>query len=240
MSEKIRIIKDVRIGQDGFFTRKLTDYLNFKSHNSQWPRSKVIRPSEVTMCLRHQVMSILRLLPDEEIPPKLQRIFDNGISVHKRYLRSYIPRMGIACKVTIFERGRWVTKDFIEISIQHPEYWLRGAPDAVILNEEDRLPYIFELKSMKQEYFQALSHPSWDYIAQVHLYMFMTGIPRAIIVYENKNDQDLKEFKIFQDQNTIAFLIERIKTIQNYVLSYVVTKELPPRCNDKYCTACKL
>jgi len=234
----VRIIRDNKIGRDGFFTRQINTYLQTKS-NFDYPRDRIIRPSEITECTRAIVCKLLGFSVREVITPRQQRIFDNGNYVHKRYLKSYIPHMGWAAKVEVDDNGKTKIKDFIEVTAYNEELWLKGTPDAVIINKEDGLPYIFELKSIKQELFFALEQPDWGYMAQVHLYMLLTGIPRAIVFYENKNDQDIKEFLVLQDPHIMELLLNKIKEIQTYVLNYEETKLLPPFCMDKYCMLCK-
>jgi hypothetical protein len=158
--------------------------------------------------------------------------------VHKRYLKSYLPKLGIVSK--IYDAKTRKKKDFIEISVTNAEYWLKGSPDAVIINFDEGLPYVFELKSIKAENFYGLTEPEWTYLAQVHLYMFLTGIPRALIVYESKNTQEIKEFVIKQDDAVLKSLLERIKKIQGHVESNTL-----PSCENtlgRYkckCTAIK-
>jgi hypothetical protein len=229
----VRIIRDLQLGKDGFFTRKLNNCL-IKSQY-KFTRSHVIRPSEIGGCTRKIVSSILGIGSDELVTPQQQRIFDNGNYVHKRYLKSYIPRIGCVAKVKDID-GK--IKEFIDFPIENKEYWLKGKPDAIIFNDENGLPYIFELKSIKQELFIGLQQPDPSYIAQVHIYMFLTNIPRAIVFYENKNTQDIKEFEILKDQNLLDSLLLKIKLIQKYVLEYSETNQLP-ECTCEY-ASCKI
>jgi hypothetical protein len=241
----IKIIKDTRVGTDGFFTRILTEYLPKRSFS--YPSTeRTIHPSSITECTRRIVWDLLRLPRVGTIIPRIQRIFDNGNYVHKRYLNSYIPNIGCAAKFYEHKNGKLVCKDFIEKSLKNSEYWLKGTPDAVIINFEDGLPYIFELKSIRQELFMTMQQPDWGYMAQVHLYMFLTGIPRAIVFYESKNDQDVKEFLVLQDQSILDQLLQKIKLIQDYVqkfdqshlqnsLAYAIQNNLPEcECTKKY------
>lgn len=224
----IKITKESNIGKDGFFIRSTNDYL-FKRASFQFPPDRIIRPSSIGNCTRKIVYEMLGLPTIQTITPRIQRIFDNGTYVHKRYLKSYLPRMEQVSHFYYFKDGKLKKKDFIECSVENKEYWLRGTPDAVIFNKEDGLLYVLELKSMRQESFLSLTYPDWLYVAQVHMYMFLTGIPRSIVVYENKNDQDIKEFLVLQDQSILNKLLEKIRVIQKYVLEYP-TKQILPRC----------
>jgi hypothetical protein len=223
----------------GWFAQDLDAYLKTKSSAvSNYKRKHTIRPSEISGCTRKIVRMLLNQIQQKPVEPKQQRIFDNGNSVHRRYLKSYLPAIGNVAIVEIEENGALVQKPFIEVSIEDPELWLKGAPDAVVINKRDDLPYIFELKSIKQESFEILEAPSEEYLDQVHLYMYMTKIPRAIVFYENKNNQDIIDFYIELDQARLDGLLEKAKSIKEYVLNYETTKALPPRCRSKYCEGC--
>lgn len=232
----IKIVRETEAGKGGFFSKLLNGLL--EASRFRLPRERIIRPSGVTECMRYIVADILNMPMDESIDGRVQRIFDNGSYVHKRYLKGYLPKLGIVAKVFDLKTGK--KKDFIEISVSNADYWLKGSPDAVIINFDEGLPYVFELKSIKAENFYGLTEPDWPYLAQIHLYMFLTGIPRALMVYESKNTQEIKEFVIKEDPSVTKRLLERIRQIQAHVEANVL-----PQCENKLgrykckCTAIK-
>jgi len=234
---------NIRIGgshtdTEGFFTRKLNQQLSVP--RPVYKRKHKIRPSEITDCTRKIVYDILNFPSKDLITPKQRRIFDNGNYVHSRYLEHYIKKLG--CAAHVYEKNHSILRkrDFVEISVSKPEYWLHARPDAVIVNEEDGLPYIFELKSIKQEMFNRLSSPLFNCVAQVQLYMFMLNIPRAIVFYENKNNQETKEFVLYNDQELLNKLINKIRKIQAYVRNYTTSGIIPDReYEERICNMCK-
>lgn len=222
----------------GFIETELDAYLQQKG-NYKKQRKWVIRPSELGQCTRKIVMLILGLVT-ETVTPQLQRIFDNGNDVHKRYLKSYLPKLGCKpVKVEVTKNGVTERVDFSEVLIQNKDYWIRGAPDAVILNPKDGYKYVFELKSIKQENFYDLEAPQEDHIDQVTLYMFLTDLTRAIVLYENKNTQSIKEFTVTLDPERLNQILQKIRMIQSFVINYEATKALPAKCGAGYCIACK-
>lgn len=228
----IKIIKRFPKAEKGWFAEELDGYLKARAlAQAKYPRKRTIRPSEIGQCIRKIVCLILNKVTYIPVEPKQQRTFDMGNAVHTRYLTQYIPAIG--CAMTIDGQVQ------IEQKLENKELWLRGAPDAIVINKKDGLPYIFELKSIKQELFTELTAPSEDYLDQVHLYMFMTNIPRAIVFYENKNNQDILEFGIAFDQVRMNNILEKIKSIQDYVINYDTTGKLPVKCHSKYCEGCK-
>ena len=231
---KIKIYQDESIGEDGFFTRKLNTHLAKTKYRP--PRGQVIRPADIGSCPKGIVCDILGFTNTQVFTPQQQRIFDNGNFVHKRYLEYYMSKLGCVAHILDEHDTKVRIKDFIECGLENKEYWLRGKPDAVIINEEDGLPYIFELKSVKQENFNELIQPDASYTAQVYLYMFLTGIPRAIVFYENKNTQATKEFLILKDETKLETYLQKIRMIQKFVLEYPETKKLPAcECNGYQC-----
>lgn len=188
--------------------------------------TRVIRPSQITECVRWLTADMLGIAPPMKVPPQLRKIFDNGNYVHKRYLKKYLVKMGIAAKVLNKKTG--IEDCFIEMTIYDDKTWVKGAPDAVVVNPEDGLPYIFELKSINDYGFKKLVQPEEAHILQVHLYMMLLSeIPRAAVFYEDKDTQSTKEFIVLKDDNVIKYLQDRIALIQKYVLEYPETKMLP-------------
>jgi hypothetical protein len=184
-----------------------------------------ISPSQISECMRKLVALLVGLTVEETIEPRYQRIFDNGTYVHKRFLKEYLAQTQIVCKIFNFEWQTW--KPFIEFTLQDPEYWLKGQPDALVFNPYDGLRYVFELKSVKHENFQNLAGPELSHVMQVHLYMYLCNIPRAVILYECKNDQEIKEYVIEQQPEQLSFLLQRIRNIQGAVATYKATGQLP-------------
>ena len=186
-------------------------------------------------------MDILNILPQEVVEPRIQRIFDNGNSVHTRYLNGYLKFLDCRpLEVEIEKNGKTEWVECVEKRFEDPELWLKGSPDALINNSEDGLDYVFELKSIKQEQFNKLARPMLEHIYQAYVYMYMTGIPRAVILYENKNNQDLKEFVIERDEKIMNKVLTKIKSIIKYVTEYESKRALPPKCSERYCEACKI
>lgn len=238
----IKIKKTKNVGTDGFFIRSVNRYLDKKSNGTpRYKRKRTIRPSEIGGCLRKIVMDILNIVSYDPIEPRIQRIFDNGNSVHSRYMQKYLKCMD--CRPLLVEEtsadGTSEWKECIEYRLTKPELWLKGSPDALIHNVEDGLEYVFELKSIKQEQFNKLTKPMEEHVTQAYVYMLMTDLSRAIILYENKNTQELKEFVLVKEENVMNVVIKKIESVIKYVTEYEEKKLLPTKCKNKYCDGCK-
>jgi len=182
------------------------------------PGRRVIHPSSISTCIREIVLSILGYAVTEKIDGKSARVFDAGKSMHERY-QKYLKELGYAD---------------VEVFVRNEDLWLEGMIDAIVKINGER--YIVELKSCNSYVFNSIQVPHRDYVEQVHAYMICTGIDKAIILYENKDTQDIKEFVIEKDQSIIDKIVEKCKEIQ----SYVERKEIPPmtcktKSDARYC-----
>ena len=197
----------------GFFSRTLDNYL--VSTQAPYPNIRVIRPSQIHLCQRWIVGDILGRIPFELKSAVQQRILQNGTYVHKRFLNSYLPKMGIVSYILDIKKGE--VKPFIEVSLKDENLWLKGSPDALIINPNDGLPYVFELKSIRDGEFKILEDAKWEHILQLHCYFWLTNINQGILFYENKNDQTTKEFVIQKSDILMNKILNKISIIQKAV-----------------------
>jgi CRISPR/Cas system-associated exonuclease Cas4 (RecB family) len=68
--------------------------------------------------------------------------------------------------------------------------------------------------------------------------MYLTGIHRGILLYENKNTQEIKIFEVGYDKGLVAQLLERI----NYINWCYKNRKLPRRegkPSDSKCKNCE-
>ena len=56
--------------------------------------------------------------------------------------------------------------------------------------------------------------PKEEHLIQVNIYMFCTGIGKACLLYECKDDQALKEFYVKQDRNILDPILDKIRYVQ--------------------------
>jgi hypothetical protein len=128
------------------------------------------------------------------------RIFDNGHCVHGR-LQRYLKEAGI------------LLED--EVPVANEEYEIRGHTDGII--EFNGTTGILEIKSMNARNFYSAYEPKPEHLVQVNVYMFCTGIPRACLLYECKDDQQLKEFFVKQDPAVLDPVLEKIRSVQECI-----------------------
>jgi hypothetical protein len=76
--------------------------------------------------------------------------------------------------------------------------------------EIDGLKGILEIKSMNSNQFYSCFDPKPEHLIQINVYMFCTGIPRGVLLYECKDDQELREFYVKQDHSILSPILEKI------------------------------
>jgi hypothetical protein len=113
------------------------------------------------------------------------------------------------------------------------EYNFEGHCDAVIdvrghpsgSGNDDLDLYVLDFKSMKKEYFDPLTEPKPEHVIQVHIYMWVLNLKSAVVVYENKNDQAVKEYFVPRSDA----LIEDIKKQSKWLIDVLRHRRLPNR-----------
>jgi len=158
--------------------------------------------------------------PKEPYDARSLRSFENGDHTHIR-LTSALFSLGIVCAV--------------EVAIP-PNETLHGRADAIV--RIDGSPYVVEFKSINRYAFEnRLARPDPDHLKQLQLYLHFFKLPKGILVYENKDTQDLKEFVVEYDNALVARTLAELGEIRGYVERGVVPSKPdgiePWRCD--YC-----
>lgn len=159
-------------------------------------------------CMRMAFYKLQGQPQKESRDPKSIRIADNGTYMHYRYI-DFFQKMGI-----LKEKEKLVF---------HKEKPFLGYIDAIVdLDGED---YVVELKSIAHSKFAQLREAQLDHKYQLRTYMYLTGIKKGLLLYEDKDTQDLKEFEVTMEDSFIKEFEERLDTILNFFNK----KELPER-----------
>ena len=93
--------------------------------------------------------------------------------------------------------------------------WLRltGECDEIVHDPDGRL-CIIEVKTKNNHLFNALTEPDAVHVQQVQAYMGGMGIDQTIIVYENKNNQEIKAFYQEREPLLWAAIVTRLKRLR--------------------------
>jgi len=202
--------------QDRWLLKAMEDLL---SSNKVFGKKGVFYPSIVSNpCDRYVYLSYNGLLPAQAIAGNLQRIFDNGNYLEYR-INKYFEKLGI------------VRKRESPVKLETPH--ISGRIDFIISHPEHQ-EVILELKSINSRNFELLKlAPKEDHMIQIQIYLNLAAYDHGIVLYENKNDQRLKAFKVEKDPVMWDNILERLFKIMGM-------RRIPEKCTgESYCN-CKL
>jgi CRISPR/Cas system-associated exonuclease Cas4 (RecB family) len=220
-----------------------------KKHNP-----KKFYPSSSGKCSRAIVYQMLGY-EQEEFDGRTLLIFENGNGMHNRIEHVLGQTGLLIAPEFSFEMPEWrisgrsdaIIHNFLPhetsdriIRLEEPIFELdeEGNPirdkdghktkvgDKLVYEGPDNDIMIVELKSISDKGFNYLrGKPKEEHVLQLTLYMYLTGIRAGMLLYENKNNQELKEFYVDYDIEMARRIVGQII----YVNEFVDKEELPPR-----------
>src|SRR6266568_9416848 len=165
--------------------------------------------SESEWCTRRYVL--MNLFPEEVQKPELkswdwkrEAIFEDGWVRHKKLQALFKKYGNVAINHLLNGQFDALAPASPELDLTHylPDENLYFSPDAIIQFGSEK--YLVEIKGIKQEVFlkltddlmQAITVPEADVVRKARIqannYLFFTDLQKAILLIENKNNQDFK------------------------------------------------
>lgn len=160
-------------------------------------------------------------VPREEMEARVLRMFDHGDYIHRLILN------------TLFSLG--IVRSS-EISIP-PQEIISGRADAIITLNNDI--YIIDIKSMNSMVFRSLTQPKEENIDQIQLYLHFFKISKGILLYVNKDTQELKEFLVQYDEIRSQALLADLSNLKVKIDSDVIPQRIPGYPNEWQCQYCQ-
>ena len=202
--------------QDKWLINKLDDMLASKKRNGM--KGKFHASVIGNPCDRYLYLAYNGLLPDVPLSARVQRIFDNGSYLEYR-MKKYFERMNILIKQEVpckFDNP--IISGRIDFILRHPKL------NTVLL----------ELKSIKGSLFDDLDGPQETHgiQAQVYLHLNKLGINTGYVLYENKDNQELKCFRVEKDDDAFAKILDRCYTIMSL-------RAAPTECSGEFYCDCR-
>jgi len=148
-------------------------------------------------------------VPKKPMDARVLRVFESGDHTHLRIISSLFA-LGLV-KAT-------------EIDIPNKEI-VHGRADVIITVDGE--PMIVEIKSINSASFARLEAPEPDHYKQLQLYLHFFNLKKGIVLYENKNTQELKEFAVDYDEKTVKECIEKF-----HILLAQIKSDTIPSVND--------
>lgn len=177
--------------------------------------------SEVGKCPR-AIFFKFKKIPAEELEPERLRIFDHGDLIHKMVLTP-LESLGLV-RVS-------------EIPIP-PQKIISGRADAIIsLNGEE---YVLDIKSISGRLnFTKMEKPIQEHVWQVQLYMHFFQKKKGILLYINKDTQEIKEFIFDYDKKLAKELLDWFEKIKEKIEKNLVPIRLVDWPNNWQCQTCQ-
>jgi len=154
--------------------------------------------SEADKCPR-AVFYSFKKMPKAKLGPEVYLRFEEGDDTHKRLVKAFL-KSGI----------------LVATEINTPRNDLfSGRADAVV--NIDKELYVVEIKSVGSYKFKLSTEPSIEHVKQLQLYLYFFNIDRGIILLQNKDNQQLKEFIIEKDMGLINQILADFKKLKTEI-----------------------
>ena len=201
--------------QDRWLLKSIDNVLGRK--NSPPSKGKFYPSNFGNPCDKYLYLAYNGLLDWDTIKPRIQRIFDHGGTFETR-MKKYL------------EKANLYIDD--EVSIKYEDPPISGRIDFIITHEKHK-EALLELKTIKDEDFKELKEtPKHEHLIQLQIYLNITNRDYGVVLYENKNDQNFKAFKVEGDEQVLQDILKRCEKIMN------MTTE-PETCTGMWYCKCK-
>ncbi len=160
-------------------------------------------------------------VPREPMDARLLRVFEHGEHLHRNIFNIlYRLRVGVTT----------------EIPIPAQEI-ISGRADAILcVNNEN---YVLDIKSMNSMIFRNLKEPKEENVYQIQLYLHYFNIKKGILLYIDKDQQNLKEFIITYDPVLVKGLLEGFYSLKTQIEEGSVPARLAEYPQNWQCTYCQ-
>jgi CRISPR-associated protein Cas4 len=160
----------------------------------------------------------LKGYPKKEPDSRMMRVFEHGDHTHLRI-------MGVLYSLGLVNAS--------EISIPENEM-IHGRADAIITLKGE--PHVVEIKSVNQARFKK-KEPSPDHVKQLQLYLYFFKVKKGILLYENKDTQELKEYAIEYDAKLVKDIIALFNDLKDKAEKGIMP-EIPKDLESWRCEYC--
>ncbi len=160
--------------------------------------------------------------PRKGMEANILRLFDHGDYIHKLIMKSLLSTREIHVVAS-------------EVNIP-PQEIISGRADAII--SDGKGLYVLDIKSINSMGFKYLAKPKEENVSQLQLYLHYFKIPKGILLYVNKDNQELKEFMVGYNQFLSQSLIKGLTDIKINIDKNIVPSRIPSYPNDWQCRYC--
>ncbi len=160
--------------------------------------------------------------PKKEMEPNILRLFDHGDYIHKLIMTSLLGSREIHVVAS-------------EVNIP-PQEIISGRADAIISDGKDL--YVLDIKSINSAGFKFLKEPKKDNVYQIQLYLHYFKVPKGILLYVNKDTQELKEFIVSYEESLALNLLNDLEKVRVSIDKNIVPPRIENYPSDWQCRYC--
>jgi len=177
--------------------------------------------SEAGKCPRNLFFKF-KQVPAKELEAERLRLFEHGNYIHQLVLR---PLFSL----------RLIRASEVDIP---PQEIVAGRADAII--SIDGEPHVLDVKSISGRInLEKMKEPKIEDCYQIQLYLHYFGIKKGILLYMNKDTQELKEFTVNYNNELVEKLLSGFEKLKSKIESDIVPKRLPDYPENWRCRYCE-
>ena len=118
-----------------------------------------------------------------------------------------------------------------------PQDLISGRADAV-LSVGNEL-YVLDIKSINSFLFKGLFKPKEENLAQIQLYLHFFKIEKGLLLYVNKDTQELKEFSVIYNSDFSNQLLKDLSLLKEKIEADTIPARLLNYPENKECQFCQ-
>lgn len=159
--------------------------------------------------------------PREPMDARIMRIFERGENIHRSIFNIlYRLRLGVVT----------------EIPIPSQEI-ISGRADAILCVGNEN--YVLDIKSINSMIFRKMAEPKEENVYQIQLYLHYFNIKKGILLYIDKDQQDMKEFFVDYDEALCKSLLDKFYALKDQVEKNVLPARLADYPRNWQCSYCQ-
>ena len=160
-------------------------------------------------------------VPRAAMDARIMRIFEHGEHIHRNIFNIlYRLRIGVTT----------------EIPIPSQEI-ISGRADAILCIDNEN--YVLDIKSMNSMIFRKLLQPKEENVYQLQLYLHYFNIKKGILLYIDKDQQEIKEFFVDYDEALCKSLLDKFYALKDQVETNMVPERLADYPKNWQCNYCQ-
>jgi len=177
--------------------------------------------SEAGRCPRNVFFKFKRV-PAREMEAERLRLLEHGDYIHQLVLR---PLFSL----------RLIRSTEVDIP---PQEIIKGRADAIIsINGQ---PHVLDIKSISGRMnLEKMTEPKQEDYYQIQLYLHYFGIKKGILLYMNKDTQELKEFPIDYSDGLTKQLLTNFETLKSKIEKNIIPQRLVDYPTNWQCSYCE-